>query len=469
MCKPRPKPTESTRTSLWRSSLDSNGRFVTVEEVLTWHRRLVVDSKFTVEPIPFAEMDHWYFADNPHRLAHRSGRFFAVEGLRVQTTFGMVPCWDQPIINQPEIGILGILSKVFDGVRYFLMQGKIEPGNVNLVQLSPTVQATRSNYQRVHQGKQTLYLDYFTQPQRAARLIDQLQTEQGARFLRKRNRNMIIDVTEEVPVHDHFCWLTLGQIKRLLAYDNLVNMDARSVLSCIPVAAMTPLFDDEVSEDDARACYSMDEILSWITELKTAVELAVERIPLNQVRDWSETATEIRHDEGRHFSVIAVSVQAEHREVVSWTQPLLKHRGRGVIGFLSQTINGVRHVLVRASVEPGNFDTVDLGPTVVFSGSHDAVLSGDAARFLDLFINASPEQVRYSAVQSEEGGRFYHFQNRYMIVDLPPDAPFDVPEHFMWITLAQLQSLARHGYVNIEARSLLACLPLRENQAVCIR
>ena len=62
--------------------------------------------------------------------------------------------WDQPIIIQNEKGILGILK---DSVKNkYLLQAKVEPGNKNRLQLSPTVQATKSNYQRVHGGKKFL-------------------------------------------------------------------------------------------------------------------------------------------------------------------------------------------------------------------------------------------------------------------------------------------------------------------------
>ena len=67
-------------------------------------------------------------------------------------------------------------------------------------------------------------------------LVDALQSEQGARFLRKRNRNIIIETDEEIELLDDYCWLTLGQIGKLIQQDNIVNMDARTVLSCISFA-----------------------------------------------------------------------------------------------------------------------------------------------------------------------------------------------------------------------------------------
>lgn len=476
----------SKEASFLRSALTTEGQFGDLDEFLDWFRSRRAANRFVVKQIPFAEMDQWYFAQDPCRLVHRSGKFFTVEGVRVRTNYGSVPEWDQPIINQPEIGILGIITKVFDGVRHFLMQAKMEPGNVNTLQLSPTVQATKSNYTQVHKGKLPLYLDYFIDRSKGKILVDQLQSEQGARFLRKRNRNMIIEVAGEVPVHDEFCWLTLGQIKRLLTIDNLVNMDARTVLSCIPFtnvdwkhyyAAYPQDNSDHFDAFDYRLTgfardlflsmldrkpvqHTLDEIISWFTELKTRYEVEATCIPLDEVRRWVRTDYEIRHETGHHFSVIAVAVEAGNREVTCWTQPLLKHTDYGVVGFLTQKFGGALHFLVRASLEPGNLDVIDMGPTVACSNAADRAKQPNPPLFLDLFLDAPPDQVRYVAIQSEEGGRFYHFQNRYMILELPPDTQLDVPEHFIWMTLGQIIDFTKYSYFNIEARNLLACLNL---------
>lgn len=482
----------SKEASFLRSALTTQGRFHTLEEFLDWFRSRRVANPFVVQQIPFAEMDQWAFVEDPHRLAHRSGKFFTVEGVRVKTNYGPVPEWDQPIINQPEIGILGIMTRVFDGVRYFLMQAKMEPGNVNTLQLSPTVQATKSNYTQVHKGKLPLYMEYFIDRGKARILVDQLQSEQGARFLGKRNRNMVVEVAEDVPVHDEFCWLTLGQIKQLLTIENLVNMDARTVLSCIPFVnidwkhyyAATPEdVSDHVDVFDYRLTgfakdlflsmldrkpvrHTLDEIISWFTELKTRYGIEVTRIPLNQVRRWVHTDHEIRHETGQYFSVIAVAVEAGNREVAGWTQPLLKHTGYGVVGFLTQRIGGTLHFLVRASLEPGTLDVIEMGPTVSCSNGDERAKQPDHPPFLELFLDAPPEQVRYAAIQSEEGGRFYHFQSRYMILELPPDTRLDVPDHFIWMTLGQIIDFTKYSYFNIEARNLLACLSLLGEQAV---
>ena len=45
---------------------------------------------------------------------------------------------------------------------------------------------------------------------------------------------MIVETDEPIEVLDDYCWLTVGQIQRLLTVDNVVNMDTRTVLSCMP-------------------------------------------------------------------------------------------------------------------------------------------------------------------------------------------------------------------------------------------
>ena len=64
------------------------------------------------------------------------------------------------------------------------MQAKIEPGNINIVQISPTFQATKSNYTTVHKGRKPYYYDYFNGEKNAEIIINQLQSEQGSVFIK---------------------------------------------------------------------------------------------------------------------------------------------------------------------------------------------------------------------------------------------------------------------------------------------
>ncbi len=197
---------------------------------------------------------------------------------------GPVPAWNQPIINQPEVGILGLLVKEFDGVLHLLLQLKAEPGNCNGIQVSPTVQATRSNYTGVHGGSRVPYLDFFRDRRAHRTIVDVRQSEQGAWFLRKRNRNMVVQVSDEVELLDGFHWLTLGQVHQLLHENDTINMDTRSVLACLPVGA-------ETGDRDGASLHSTDELLGWLTETRAATEIDVRRTSRTTARSASRSVT----------------------------------------------------------------------------------------------------------------------------------------------------------------------------------
>jgi len=220
------------------SSLIEENDFMPTSKFYRWLELLNKEIIFEVEFIGLNKLNNWYF-DEKKNLRHISKKFFSIEGIKVEMEFNgeARKSWDQPIINQPEIGFLGILCQKKMGILYFLIQAKIEPGNINKIQVSPTLQATKSNFTLIHGGKTPPFLEYFNTNSKFIRIIvDQLQSEQGARFLKKRNRNMIVEVDEDYIIEaipHNYCWLTLGQIKNLMKKENLVNMDTRTVLSCI--------------------------------------------------------------------------------------------------------------------------------------------------------------------------------------------------------------------------------------------
>ncbi|MFM9593813.1 NDP-hexose 2,3-dehydratase family protein [Streptomyces scabiei] len=435
-----------------RSAAAAEGVAMRTADVPAWLEERRRTHAFRVRRIPFAALRDWHFAPDTGNLRHSSGRFFTVEGLDATVvTDDRATHWQQPVIRQPEVGILGLLVKEFDGVPHFLMQAKMEPGNPNLVQLSPTVQATRSNYTGAHRGTAVRHIEHFVTHGTGRIVADSLQSEHGSWFYRKSNRNMVVETDAEVEHSDDFRWLTLGQITKLLTYDGVVNMDTRTVLSTLPYA-----------HADNRAHRTDTELLSWFTAQRSRHTVTALRIPLDDVTGWTRDDHTVVHDDGRYFKVVAVSAEAANREVTGWTQPLFEPVSPGVAAFVLRHLDGVPHVLVHARVEGGFLDTVEMGPTVQYTPVNYAHLpAGDRPPFLDLVLGAAPDRIRYEAVHSEEGGRFLNAESRYLVVEADEtQAPLDPPPGYQWVTPAQLTTLVRHGhYLNVQARTLLACLP----------
>lgn len=461
-----------------KSALTEENPFIRTNEVKEWLERRKRAIDVNIEQIKLADMDEWFIDPEDGNIRHRSGRFFTIEGITVKTNWGKAPEWSQPIIYQPEVGLLGIITRKINGILYFLMQAKTEPGNINREQIAPTLQATRSNYLRIHGGKSPRYLEYFTGGATVKVMLDQLQSEQGARFLRKRNRNIIVQTEDEIEITDDFVWLTLGQIKKLLLEDNLVNMDTRTVISGISfgdlsssvpgshgIGTTTGTADSDFNRslllsmlDSEGHLHTIEEIISWITHLKSKYELDVRPLPLNQLKNWLRDDFSIYHREKKYFSVIAVAASIGNREVKTWTQPLIRPAQEGIIAFLVKKIDGICHFLVQAKLEAGNLDIVEMAPTVqCLTGNYRDGFKEYDPPFLDYVLNVDPGQIRYSTYQSEEGGRFFREQNKNLIIEVGDDFPVDVPENFIWMTLNQLLLFIKfNNYLNIEARSLIS-------------
>lgn len=455
-----------TARRLLASARAADSPAMPVDRVPGWLAEQARRGRFQVTPIPFLGLRGWSFDEVSGDLRHESGRFFAVEGLHVHADGLPSRGWKQPIIVQPEVGLLGIVAREIDGVLHFLMQAKMEPGNINMLQLSPTVQATRSNFTGVHKGRGIPFLDLFLERGRARVLVDVLQSEQADWFLAKRNRNMIVEIDEDIETGPDFRWLTFGQILRLLLLDNVVNMDARSILACLPTAgAYAGDPGDPVlrsfHDPAALALNSTAEIHTWLTGIRALSELVRRRVPLREVAEdgWVFGDREIGHDSGRRFKVIGADISASNREVAAWTQPLIQPQVPGLMALIVKRVNGTLHALVQARVDVGHLNVAELAPTVhCRPADHTGPGTEPYPPFLTDVLGAPGNRIRYDAVQSEEGGRFYHAENRYTIVEVPDAFSEDVPEDYAWLTFAQLTELLAHSnYLNVELRTLVVC------------
>ncbi len=460
------------------SALCTDGNALhTMDTVLNWTAEKLSVIKVQVDQTRLDKLTDWEMKRGGV-IRHKSGKFFSIEGINIETNFGVKSSWDQPIINQPEIGFLGLITKEINSVLHFLIQAKIEPGNINTVQLSPTLQATRSNYTRIHQGKSPLYLEFFNGLKPANVLIDQFQSEQGARFLKKRNRNIVIEIPAqtEIEVYNDFIWVTLKQLNELMRKDNLINMDTRTVVSSIFFYLSTgenfesinfnPLKDTErglsklLESNDPYI--NISQIISWITSLKFEYELTVTSKSLFELKEWIYDGNTIHHEDLKYFNVIGVNVEIGNREVVAWNQPMIQPAQEGILGFLIKKINNTYHFLVQAKVEAGNFDILELAPTVqCLTGNYRTGFNEYSVSYINDILLANEEQIWHRSYQSEEGGRFYHEQNLNMIVEVGDDFPIEVPKNYCWMTLDQLNNFMRfNNYLNIGARSLISLISL---------
>ena len=206
-----------------------------------------------------------------------------------------------------------------------------------------------------------------------------------------------------------------------------------------------------------KALCTIEEIISWFTILRTKIELNVERCHLDELEEWKIAEDVIYHKDNKYFEIIGVEAEDGNREITHWCQPLFKQVEEGVVGFIIKKINGFYHLLIQAKLESGNFDTLEMAPTVqCITGSYKN--PEYPVRYLNYFFDQNAK-VHYDTLQSEEGGRFYQEQNRYIVIEVDENFPVQVHERYIWMTFQQAKEFVKfNNYFNIEARSLIACV-----------
>jgi len=225
-----------SRIQVMLDSIRDDNKINELNDIIEWFKKKRDESDMIVEEIPINDLDKWNTDNDSGNITHESGGFFEVIGVKVSNTFDREvgkKGWTQPMIAKNPGGILGILMKKINGVPHYLLQAKAEPGNIDKLQLSPTLQATTSNLLKAHGGIRPLFAEYFDEPKNAKIIYAKWQSEDGGRFHLKSNYNMIVEVDENkvLDIPDSFIWVTLYQIKQLLKIENFVGPHIRGIIS----------------------------------------------------------------------------------------------------------------------------------------------------------------------------------------------------------------------------------------------
>lgn len=234
---------DKTRIESQVESLKDWSKLGSLGDCITWFKEQQKKKSLSIEDIPIAECRGWSVDKETGWIRHESGEFFVVQGVRVNSSPDRevgTQGWDQPILTQVGYngGILGLLRKKIDGIPYYLVEAKAEPGNPDGVQICPTLQATFSNLKQAHGGRKPKFAEYFEVTdvrETCDILFEQWMSEDGGRLHLKRNKGMIVEVPQnhDVDIPDGFRWMTLYQIKELIKMNSWVSPHIRGIISCL--------------------------------------------------------------------------------------------------------------------------------------------------------------------------------------------------------------------------------------------
>ena len=418
-----------------------------LSKIYHWLKVQKKKQKISIKKKDLSELELWHF--DSEKIFHSSKKFFSIIGLRVTSNFHKYKTWDQPIVIQNGNGILGIIRRINGNQIEYLMKANVEPGNINKLQISPTVQATKSNYTGVHGGKKIRYIDHFLKAKKF--LVNSKQSEQGFNYLLKKNKNILISYNKKIELSDKYKWIKKEYLISMIKEKNILNMDTLSVFSC---SLKKNNFDQPVN--------TLIEIKKWVSHMKNKKIIKIKKIKLINMKNWILTKKKIFHIKKLFFSIIGINVITKSREVTYWNQPIIQHSGTHFAGFIIKNINSTMHYLVRFIVEPG-YKTGSITSTVKTSNIINYKKNNNLStksKFLlkKYFFSNRKSIIKYDTLQSHEGGRFYKSQIRYMVVKIESTENIKLEKDYKWISQNQMINLIKKGALDIEARLCFACL-----------
>ena len=416
------------------------------KSILKWLSNQRKKHLLTIKKKDLNSLDKWVL--NKREIYHQSKKFFKIVGLRIQSNFYKKKKWDQPIIVQNEIGILGIIKNL--KTKKYLLQAKVEPGNINKIQISPTVQATRSNYSRIHKGKTIPYLKYFIRKNKNF----SLQSEQPFRYLNKKNSNIISNVSKKINLDDNFRWFSKKEINSLLKKKNIINMDTLSVFSSF------------VKKKKNNFSLNSDKkIYKWSNSLDKKYFLRNKIINLNSIKKWNLNKKKIFNKKNVYFSVIGINVKTNKREITEWDQPIIQGTKMAFTGYLVKKFKSTDHYLCRYILKPGSKEssyTCSVNTSKLSNFKKNEDLTDFQKKLLSKYFINSEKKLFYDNILSDEGGRFYHSQIRYMVYKLKKNENITLPENYIWFSQNQIIDLIKKQKIDIEARLLFGIINFKE-------
>lgn len=176
------------------------------------------ESPFEIVPLEY--LAGWRITDTT--IESETPGAFSVVHINVVSHDREVQAWDQPIINSPGKGYADVHCTVIEGVLHFYLPPQTEAGLLHKVELGPSYLS--------EPGEENVPPEVPN-----ARIHAQVvQSDEGGRFYQDATLYRLMEVDNTIlQTTDIRYWLTLRDIKELLAKGGYLTNEARSALSLV--------------------------------------------------------------------------------------------------------------------------------------------------------------------------------------------------------------------------------------------
>ncbi len=391
-------------------------------------------SDFKLQKIKFTDQNQWSIKDGV--LSHISNSFFHVTGIE-----NRIINEQHLILFQPQSGLTG-LALFKDGYQiYILLQARVEPGNSNIGQYAPTIQATPGNYLQMHGGKKPSYTELFMSFSPIANTLgNNTQLDLGKRYFKKNKVHSYLELNELIETKENMIWVPLQVVAEVLTIDNFLNADLRSLIS---VFDWDTFVNNNLSPKHTKKSIG-DNYGVFSENLLGKNEWKL--ITLNQLKGWKIQDNGIIDVSHSGIWIDMFNISCTTREVQEWSQPLLCSLNRGLIVLLIRNIGNQYEFLVSVQSEFGiTGEKIILPSYVIYPGENHQNKS-------KLFEG---ETLLAELILSDEGGRFYRNENICQVILVAND--IDTEPHQVWVTVDSLKSILKSSNtVSIQLRCIIS-------------
>ncbi|MBY5950775.1 NDP-hexose 2,3-dehydratase family protein [Algoriphagus marincola] len=357
-------------------------------------------SEFVLKEIEFKSQNQWDFSDGA--LSHTSKGFFQVIGVE-----NLADRSDQKLmLYQPQSALTGLIITRQHNELYVLLQARVEPGNTGVIQFGPTIQSTPANYLRLHGGKATAYIEYFTSFVPGCNLITHsMQHDLGSKYFQKSKTHHYLFTEDFIETQENMIWASLRAIKGVLEENNFLNADLRSLLAVFDWDGF--LMEHRMNSNEMKIDPPKNRSLG-----------TYKMIPLDQLNNWRKSESGITPKKPSLPAIGFFHFSATNREVKAWSQPLYKIQNQGLVQLAYRNTGEKIEFLIKRDHEWGISTEFALYPSYMNSpenpNSDKPITNG---------------RLKKRIIQCDEGGRFFQNDSEYQLIEIDD---FDLTPGFAW-------------------------------------
>ena len=186
-----------------------------------------------VTTVPLNQLVDWRVDD--YGIICKKQADFMVRYYDIEISGREVRNWTQPLFKAIGNATFGLITKVENNIRKFLVRIKPEIGAFDKIEIGPSVQWEPSHYLYNDNQIDKLFRKHIEENIGIMNKV--VLSEEGGRFYHEQNYNYIIEInTNEISdLPEEYVWTDYSTLNYLIQVNNCLNIQLRNLLSLLNI------------------------------------------------------------------------------------------------------------------------------------------------------------------------------------------------------------------------------------------